>query len=46
MAPLFSKSSDFSEIFMYRRKIFGLLLLANIGGGEKHFLVKRKFVWP
>ena len=42
MAPLFSKSSDFSEIFMFRRKIFGLLLLANIGGGEETFFGEKK----
>ena len=40
--PLFSKSSDFSEIFMFRRKIFGLLLLANIGGGEETFFGEKK----
>ena len=40
--PIF-KIVGFSEILMFRRKIFGLLLLVKIEG-MKHFLAKRKFV--
>ena len=43
--PLFFVIVGFSEILMFRRKIFGLLLLVKIKG-RKRVLVKRKFVWP
>ena len=43
--PYFFEIVGLSEILIFRRKIFGLLLLIKIKG-RKRVLVKRKFVWP